>query len=332
MTKHTLKSNINTVHTGGFSPLLKPALSIKSGDIVDVETYSAYHSMFEAVPESILTEDLIDICKNLPSDRKTGEGPHLLTGPIYIDNAEPGDLLEVRLIKITPSQNMGYNLIGAGLGVLPEEFREGKISFIPIDLEQKNVEFPPKSNIRIPLSPFFGIIGVATDKINLSSKPPGKHGGNMDNKELTEGSRVFIPVQVNGGLLSVGDGHSVQGDGEVNVTALETSMNGTIQIILHKTKSNFDSPFAETNTHWISMGFENTLDEAFKKSLQQMLTLLTSFYPISKEDAYRLCSLSASFRITQAVNLPKKGVHGMILKDHFHKIKPNNNQFNEWSK
>ncbi|MCP4178878.1 MAG: acetamidase/formamidase family protein [bacterium] len=329
MAKHILKSNTKTVHKGGFSPFLKPALTINSGDIIEVETYASYFNILKDTPESILTDDLLDICTNLPPERITGNGPHLLTGPIYVNDAQPGDLLEIRLLKITPSQDIAYNLIKSGFGALPEEFKETDLKFIPLDLEQRSVEFPPQSNITIPLSPFFGILGVATDEVNVSSIPPGTHGGNMDNKELTEGSRVFIPVQVTGGLLSIGDGHSVQGDGEVNVTALETSMNGTIKIVLHKNMHNFDLPFAETKTHWIAMGFENTLDDAFKKSLQQMLTLLTSFYSISRVDAYRLCSLSASFRITQAVNLPKKGVHGMIKKSLFKKTISNNKLFKE---
>ncbi|HJO94796.1 MAG TPA: acetamidase/formamidase family protein [Victivallales bacterium] len=329
MTRHILKSNIHTVHKGRFSPLFKPALNIVSGDIVDIETYAGYIN-FSDIPEAILTEDLVNIYKKLPYERKLGDGSHLLTGPIYIEDAEPGDLIEIRLIKIEPSEPIGYNLILPGTGSLPEEFDYNKLLLIPIDLEQNSVEFPEKSNIRIPLSPFFGIIGVATEDTNQSAIPPGKHGGNMDNKELIEGTRVFIPVQVSGGLLSIGDGHSIQGDGEVNAFALETSMNGTVQIILHKSMLNFDSPFAETDTHWITMGFENTLDDAFKKALLHMLELLTTFYPLTKEEAYRLCSLTADFRITQAVNLPNKGVHGMIPKSIFSSLPATNKLIQEW--
>jgi acetamidase/formamidase len=330
MARHTLKANINTVHTGGFSPLIDPALCIHSCDIVDIETYSSYTAIFDSVPDSLKTKELIDICKNLPETRKTGNGPHILTGPIYINNSEPGDLLEIRLMKIYPSQPMGFNLILPDGGVLPDEFDYQKLNFIPVNLKDNIVEFPENSNIRIPLRPFFGILGVATNEVNISSHPPGKHGGNIDNRELTEGSRIFIPVQVPGGMFSVGDGHAVQGDGEVNQTALEISTNGTLQIILHKKALDLTSPIAESKTHWITMGFQNTLDDAFIEALQQMIKLLTTFYPLTKEEAYSLCSLTASFRITQAVNLPNKGVHGMIPKSIFSGLPATGNQIQEW--
>jgi acetamidase/formamidase len=317
MSRHILKGNINTVHRGGFSPLLDPVLRINSNDVVDVETYTCYTAIFDHVPESLKTKDITEICKKLPKEKETGNGPHILTGPIYINDAEPGDLLEIRILNAYPSQAMGFNKIFKGKGVLTEEFNYNKLMFIPIDLKNNNVEFPINSGIKIPLRPFFGILGVATNEINLSSYPPGSHGGNIDNRELTKGSRIFIPVQVHGGMLSVGDGHTLQGDGEVNQTALETSLNGTLQIILHKKALNLTTPIAESRTHWITMGFQNTLDEAFKEALQNMIKLLTTFYSINKEEAYRLCSLAANFRITQAVNMPNKGVHGMIPKNIF---------------
>ncbi|MEG5032151.1 acetamidase/formamidase family protein [Microcoleus sp. AT3-D2] len=312
MTRHLLKANCKTVHLGGFSPNIKPALRVDSGDRIDIETYSGYYVADKAPPE-FLTPEFLEICQNLPPNRKVGPGPHLLTGPIYVNNAEPGDVLEIHIEDVYPSLSVGFNAIRAGWGALPEYFSEPKLRFIPLDLEQKNAEFPTGSGIRIPLHPFFGIIGVANAEINRSSIPPARYGGNMDNQELQAGTRLFLPVFLRGGLLSIGDGHSAQGDGEVDGTAIETSMNGTIQIILRKDFI-LIFPFAETPTHIVIMGFGKTLDEAFDMAVKQTVYWLQKFAGFKEEDAYVLCSLIVNFRITQAVNNPQKGVHGMIPK------------------
>ncbi len=312
MTRHLLKATCETVHLGGFSPNLKPALIVDSGDRIDIETYSGYYVADKAPPE-FLTPEFLDICQNLPPNRKVGPGPHLLTGPIYVNNAEPGNVLEIHIEEVHPSLPVGFNAIRAGWGVLPEYFPEAKLRFIPLDLEQKIAEFPAGSGIRIPLHPFFGIIGVATTEINRSSIPPERYGGNMDNQELQPGTRLFLPIFRCGGLLSIGDGHSAQGDGEVDGTAIETSMNGTIQIILRKDLF-LIFPFAETPTHIVIMGFDRTLDEAFEMAVKQTVYWLQEFAGFKEEDAYVFSSLAVNYRITQAVNNPQKGVHGMILK------------------
>ncbi len=312
MTRHILKATCKTVHLGGFSPQLEPALRIDPGDMVQVETYTGFY-IYEQLPPAFLTPDFKKICEQLPPERKAGEGPHLLTGPIYVAGAEFGDVLEVRLEEISPGGPMGYNLIRPGWGALPEKYNQRKLRFLPLDLESNTAEFPPQSEIKIPLNPFFGILGVATEEMNRSSTSPGIHGGNLDNKELQAGSRVFLPVFVPGALFSIGDGHSAQGDGEVNVTAIETPMNGTIQLNLHKNMK-LDAPIAETPTDWIAMGFGETLDKAFEAALNQMIALLERLAGLSAEDAYVLCSLAVNFRITQVVNRPHKGVHGMFPK------------------
>lgn len=312
MTRHLLKANCETVHLGGFSPNIKPALIVDSGDRIDIETYSGYYVADKAPPE-FLTPEFLDICQNLPPNRKVGPGPHLLTGPIYVNNAEPGNVLEIHIEDVYPSLPVGFNAIRASWGVLPEYFPAAKLRFIPLDLEQKIAEFPAGSGIRIPLHPFFGIIGVATTEINRSSIPPDRYGGNMDNQELQPGTRLFLPICVRGGLLSIGDGHSAQGDGEVDGTAIETSMNGTIQIILRKDLF-LIFPFAETPTHIVIMGFGQTLDDAFEMAVKQTVYWLQRFAGFKEEDAYIFCSLAVNFRITQAVNNPQKGVHGMVLK------------------
>lgn len=311
MTHHLLKATPQTVHLGGFSEALPPALVIESGDRIDVETYTGYY-VADRAPKEFLPPEFLKICQNLPPERCVGSGSHLLTGPIYIQNAAPGDILEIRLETITPSLPVGFNAIRAGWGALPEQFPNPALRFIPLDLTQNTAEFPVGSGIHIPLKPFFGILGVATPETH-SSTPPGGYGGNLDNRELQAGSRLFLPVFVPGALFSLGDGHSAQGDGEVNVTAIETSMKGTIQLILHKNRQ-LPLPLAETPTDFITMGLAETLDAAFEQALKNAIAFLEQFAGLSAEEAYVLCSLSVSFRITQVVNSPQKGVHGMIPK------------------
>ncbi|MDM9385144.1 acetamidase/formamidase family protein [Chlorogloeopsis sp. ULAP01] len=312
MVQHILKATKETVHLGGFSHLLESVLTVDSGDTVEVETYTGYYIHDKAPPE-FLTPEFLDICQNLSPERKIAEGPHLLTGPIYVRGAEPGDVLEVKLEAIKPSLPIGFNAIRTGWGALPHQFPQAALRFISLDLEKNIAEFPKNSSIKIPLKPFFGILGVATPEIQRSSIPPGCYGGNIDNRELQAGSRVFLPVFVPGALFSIGDGHSAQGDGEVNVTAIETSMNGIIKLNLRKDLQ-LTTPIAETSTDIITMGFSQTLDEAFELALTNMIDFLVKFVRLSPEDAYVLCSLAVNFRITQVVNNPQKGVHGMLPK------------------
>ena len=312
MAHYSLKATCETVHYGGFSHHLKPALVVQSGDSIDVETYSGF-KLYERAPDGFLTPEFVEICQNLPTDRQVGPGPHLLTGPIYIEETQPGDVLEVRLQAISPRLAVGFNAIRPGWGALPQQFHQSRLRFIPLNLENNTAEFPPQSGIQIPLHPFFGILGVATTDSHRSSIPPGVYGGNLDNPELQVGSRVFLPVFVPGALFSIGDGHAAQGTGEVNGTAIETSMNGTIQLYRHQGLS-LNAPLAETPSHWVTMGFGQTLDAAMEMALQQMIHFLETFVGLDPEAAYVLCSLAVDFRITQVVNAPQKGVHGLISK------------------
>jgi acetamidase/formamidase len=311
MAHHILRANCQTVHLGGFSNQLKPVLTINSGDSIDVETYTGFY-IYDKAPIEFLTPEFLEICQNLSPKQQVDSGPHLLTGPIWITDAQPGDVLEVNLQAIYPQLPIGFNAIYPYKGALHKHFSEHKLRFIPLDLEKQIAEFPLGSGIKIPLKPFFGILGVATTE-NRSSVPPGNYGGNIDNKELQAGSRIFLPVFVPGALFSIGDGHSAQGDGEVNLTAIETSMNGRIKIILHK-DIKLTTPIAETPTDIITMGFGQTLEAAFEMTLQQMISLLKHFVGLNAEEAYVLCSLAVDFHITQVVNLPQKGVHGMLSK------------------
>ncbi|MBW4612347.1 MAG: acetamidase/formamidase family protein [Desmonostoc vinosum HA7617-LM4] len=315
MPHHILKATKKTVHLGGFSHLLEPALTIDSGDTIDVETYTGYY-VYDKAPAEFLTPEFVDICQNLAPERKVAGGPHLLTGPIYMRDAEPGDVLEVKLEAIAPRLSIGFNAIRTGWGALSQQFQQPALRFIPLDLSNNVAEFPQGTGIKIPLKPFFGILGVATPETSRTSVPPGCYGGNIDNRELQAGSRIFLPIFVPGALFSIGDGHSAQGDGEVNVTAIETSMNGRIILKLRKDLQ-LTTPIAETPTDIITMGFSQTLDEALELALKNMIDLLQKLTKLSPEDAYVLCSLAVNFHITQVVNSPQKGVHGMLSKSIF---------------
>ncbi len=319
MSKHSLKATPTTVHLGGFDPGLKPALQIQSGDQVEIETFTGF-ALVPQAPKHFVPPVLQEIFEQLPPERRLGPGPHLLTGPIEVAGSEPGDVLEIRLQAIWPRLSVGFNAIRPGWGVLPERFDQARIRFIDLDLEQQRVEFPVGSGIHLPLQPFFGIIGLATDQAARSSIPPGIYGGNLDNRHLQAGSRLFLPIWVPGALLSLGDGHSIQGDGEVCVTALETAMNGRIQVLLHKhndlaqTGISMLAPIAETPDHWITMGFGNTLDQALEMALSKMVDFLSWQVGLDPEEAYVLCSLGIHFQITQAVNTPQRGIHGLLPK------------------
>ncbi|MBD2354967.1 acetamidase/formamidase family protein [Tolypothrix sp. FACHB-123] len=315
MTHHILKATKDTVHLGGFSHALTPVLTVDSGDTIEVETYSGYY-VYDKAPPEFMTPEFLDICQNLPPERKIAGGPHLLTGPIYVRDAKPGDVLEVELNAIAPSLPVGFNAIRTGWGALPQKFNQPALRFISLDLENNIAEFPQGTGIKIPLKPFFGILGVATPETSRNSIPPGAYGGNIDNRELQPGSRIFLPIFVPGALFSIGDGHAAQGDGEVNVTAIETSMNGTIKLKVRQ-GWNLTTPIAETPTDIITMGFGETLDAALELALKNMIEFLEGFADLSPEDAYVLCSLAVNFRITQVVNSPQKGVHGMLPKSIF---------------
>ncbi|ERN42367.1 putative acetamidase/formamidase [Rubidibacter lacunae KORDI 51-2] len=312
MVDRLLKATCQTVHLGGFSAQLVPALTIDSGDRIEVETFTGF-TVCDRAPAAFAPPELLEIRHNLPADRRVGQGPHLLTGPIFVRDAKPGDVLEVRLEAIWPRLSMGFNVIRPGWGALPDRFSAPALRFIELDLDANVAEFPRQSGILIPLQPFFGILGVATQEVGNSSVPPGNYGGNIDNRHLQPGARLFLPVQVPGALFSIGDGHAAQGDGEVDVTAIETAMNGRVVLVLRKDLS-LTRPLAETPTHFIFMGFAETLDRALQAALEQAIAFLEQYLSLDAEEAYVFCSLAVNFHITQVVNAPRKGVHGLLSK------------------
>jgi acetamidase/formamidase len=282
-------------------------LRVASGDTVTIDTLSGE-------PEDLPVDEalLLPEHRAVLAGAHRGSGPHLLTGPIWVEGAEPGDTLEVRILDVTLRQDWGWNIIEPLLGTLPEDFPLQRRLHIPIDRARCTARLP--WGLEWPLEPFFGNFGVAPPAHygRITSIIPREHGGNMDNRALTQGSTVYFPVFNPGALFSAGDGHAAQGDGEVCTTAIETALLGTFELVLHR-GSKLAYPRGETPTHWITMGMDPDLDQCLAMALRDMIVLLGEKGGLSREDAYTLCSLAVDFRITQTVN-GHKGVHGMLRK------------------
>ncbi|MFB3920460.1 MAG: acetamidase/formamidase family protein [Terriglobia bacterium] len=314
---HRLVPTPNTVTWGWFDPQSPPALRVRSGDTVDIEALAAGGSdVLEAsgLPRDRIQPALLEI-ERAVKDR--GEVPHILTGPVYVEGAEPGDVLEVKILSLDLVVPYAWNTFRPGRGFLPDEFPYAKFKLVPLDFKRKVAKF--SDGIEVPLAPFFGVMGVAPPPAigRVSSGPPWVHTGNMDNKELVAGTTLYMPVHAKGALFMVGDGHAAQGDGEVCVTALETSLRGTFQLIVRKDmKLNWAR--AETPTHFITMGFHENLEDAAKIALDEMLDYLVSVRHMTRGDAYILASDAVDLRITQLVD-GKKGVHAMLSKAIFAK-------------
>jgi acetamidase/formamidase len=310
---HELKLTPNAVHWGYYDASVPPVLRIASGDTVRVETMAAsgIARHIEAGASEAEIPDFLKEVEKAVTER--GPGGHPLTGPIYVEGAQPGDVLEVRILRYEFLQNLGRVSFSAGGGTLPNEFPYDRIRLVRFDPAKGTAEFSP--GVVLPLAPFFGSIGVAPARGRISSSPPGPHTGNLDNKELVAGSILYLPVHVPGALLSMGDGHALQGDGEVTGTALETSLAATIQVSVRKGKR-LRWPRAETPTHFISMGLSPDLDEAARLATSEMIDFLVSEKGMTRDDAYLLCSLAADLRVTQLVD-GTKGIHAMLPKSIF---------------
>ena len=308
MQQHHLKASAENCHWGFFDASRAPVLTIDSGDEVTVDTLSGAP---EFVPQSgfRVPAELAEVHARA---ERFAAGPHILTGPIAVKNAKPGQVLEVRIRSVTLRQDWGFNVIRPLAGTLPDDFQEMRVIHIRLD-ERRNVGRLPWG-LELPLAPFFGILGVAppTSWGRITSVVPRAHGGNLDNKELVAGTTLFLPIFVEGGLFSCGDGHGAQGDGEVCVTAIETALQGTFQLIVRDDLS-FRYPRAETATHYITMGMDPDLDQCAVIALRDMIKLICDKTNLSKEDAYTLCSLAADLRVTQTVN-GSKGIHVMLDK------------------
>ena len=314
---HVVESTDKTVRLGVYDTTLDPILKIDSGDTISYpNTWSHFlNQMQPGVPIETLAKLRVS---------NPGHGPHSIIGPVYVNGAETGDVLEVRYKRIRPFDwGAVFNNPGSlGTGLLAQDFPEGQVKYLKIDFPHMTAEF--NRNIHIPIKPFQGTLGVAppdgfypplTPGVT-SSVPPGPHAGNTDLSEMVEGSTMFIPVWKPGALIFTGDSHAVQGDGEINLSALETRMKELrIQVVLHKQK-NFAWPVAETPTHWITLGLDKDLNVAMTLAARNAINFLAARADLTKLDAYALCSIAVSFRVTQVVDIVR-GVHAMIPKNLF---------------
>ncbi len=313
---HRLEATPATVAYGYYWSEAPPVLRIDSGDIIDVDTLltNTPAGLAKAgVPDEKIQASLKAIVGEVTGDRR-GPGGHILTGPVYVEGAEPGDVLEVRILSIDLAIDYGYN--GCS-GFLPENCQSGlPVKILSLDRRKMTAEFLP--GIVIPLRPFYGSIGVAPapEMGRVSSNPPGRHAGNLDNRELVAGSILYIPVFVRGALFEIGDGHAALGDGEVDQTAIETSLRGRLQLTVRKDMK-LNWPRAETATDFISMATDPDLSVAAKAAIQEMVDFLVSEQRLTRHQAYQLVSIAGHVVVTQLVDKPNLGVHVKLPKSIF---------------
>jgi acetamidase/formamidase len=308
MAHHRLDAAPETVHWGYFDAALKPLVTVNSGDTVTISTVSGMASQMPK-PPLVVPSALAAIHKSV-AQKMPG---HICTGPVAVKGAKASQVLEVRIKDIQLHYDWGYNMIRPLAGALPDDFDTPTLIHIPLDKQKHTGRLP--WGLDLPLAPFFGVMAVAPPAAwgMISTLPPRRNGGNLDNKELTAGTTLYLPIMVDDALFSVGDGHGVQGDGEVCVTAIETGLIGTFELIL-RDDMKLEWPMAETPTHLMTMAFDPDLDDCVVIALRDMINLICRRTNLSREQAYTLCSLAADLRVTQVVN-GNKGIHVMLAKE-----------------
>ena len=312
----TLLATPSTVVWGYYSAAAKPVLTVHSGDTVRIQTLSTCGPTEHMEQEGVAASDIPSYNADIYREVKDkGPGGHILTGPVAVAEAEPGDVLEVQILKIDLDVPFACNGFGAGRGFLPNDYPYGRTKIIPLDRTKMIAHFAP--GIEIPLHPFFGSMGDAPPPSagRIDSAPPWMHAGNMDNKELVAGTTLYIPINAKGALFEVGDGHAGQGNGEVDITALETFLTGTFRFVVHKDQ-HLLWPRAETPTSYISMGFSPDLKEATTLAVRDMINFLVDQKHLSRDDAYMLTSVAIDVDITQLVD-GNVGVHAICPKKLF---------------
>lgn len=307
-THHEIPATPETMVLGYFDAALPPVLTVASGDTVTLHSHPAGGRESLHPDPARVPADLLHALDTL----ERGPGPHFVTGPVHVAGAEPGDMLQVDILDLKFRLDWGFVSILPLLGTLPDEFTEYETVHADIDTARSLCRLP--WGTELPLDPFFGIMGTAPPAAwgRVGSPVPRAFGGNMDNKELVAGSAVYFPVFVPGALFSVGDGHALQGDGEVCLTAIEAALLGTFEFHL-RSDLKLTSPRAETANDHITMGFDEDLDDAAKAALRDMITLIRERSGLSAQDAYTLCSIAADLRVTQLVD-GNKGVHCVLAK------------------
>jgi acetamidase/formamidase len=304
---HRLDAGADTVHWGYFDARLPPLLAVDSGDTVTISTVSGPREVMPPLP-LVVPAALIAVQEHV----KPKLPGHMCTGPVAVRGAKAGQVLEVRVKAIDLHYDWGYNYSGPLTGALPDDYPSRHLMHIPLDRTKMTGRMP--WGLELPLRPFFGVMAVAPPMAwgSVSTLPPRKNGGNLDNKELTAGTTLYLPIFVDGALFSAGDGHGVQGDGEVCINAIETGLIGRFRLTV-RDDMRLEWPYAETPTHVITMAFDPDLDDCVVIALRLMLDLMEKRIGISRSHAYMLASLAADLRITQVVN-GNKGVHCMLEK------------------
>jgi acetamidase/formamidase len=311
-----LPASPTTVAWGYYWAKARPVLTVHSGDTVRIQTLSTCGSTKRLEDEGVPAAEIPPYNQPIYDQVKDrGPGGHILTGPVAIADAEPGDVLEVQILKIDLDAPFACNGFGVGRGFLPNDYPYGRTRIIPLDRDKMVAHFAP--GIEIPLHPFFGSMGDAPPESagRYDSAPPWMHAGNMDNKLLVAGTTLYIPVHAKGALFEVGDGHAGQGNGEVDITAMETFLTGTFRFIVHKDQ-HLLWPRAETPTSYISMGFSPDLKTATEMAVRNMIDFLVTEKHLSRDDAYMLTSVAVDVDITQLVD-GNVGVHAICPKDIF---------------
>ena len=315
--RHEVAATPQTVAWGHYDAGDKPVLTIRSGDTVVMHTLitnSPAGLEKAGVAPADVEPALRAVYDGVPASAR-GPGGHILTGPIAIEGAMPGDTLEVRILRIDLAIPYAYNAFRFGAGFLTDDFPYARVRIVPLDRQRMVARFTP--GIEVPLHPFFGSMGVAPPPSfgRYDSAPPTINGGNMDDKALVAGTTLFLPVHAPGALFQAGDGHAAQGNGEVDITALETSLVGTFQFILHKAGElpAAGYPRAETPTAYIAMGFDDDLSNATRKALRNAVDFLVQARGMTRDDAYMLLSVAGDVEVTELVDR-NKGVHVVIPK------------------
>jgi len=308
MPHHDVFPTPDTVHWGHLDARRRPVIEIDPGDTVTIHSVSGSPSETSRNPAHSIRPELQAIHAALAPL----PGPHILTGPIHVRGAKPGDALRVEILDVRLRDDWGFNIIRPGKGALLHDFPRDETLHLTIDRKAGTITTP--WGMVIPARPFFGIMATAPklEHGRLTSIVPGYFGGNMDNRELTAGSILYLPVSVEGALFSAGDGHASQGDGEVCLTAVETGLSGTLKIDVIS-GAQLAMPYAETANHLITMAFDTDLQEAMQEALRLAIQMIVERTHLTSVQAYSLCSMAADVRITQVVNV-KKGVHIMIPK------------------
>src|SRR5579871_716521 len=311
---YTLVASPQSVEWGYYNSEIKPVLTVQSGDTVRIQTLSTCGSREDLIKLGVKPEQIPPytdtIYKEMPKD--TGGG-HILTGPVAIAEAEPGDVLEVQILKVDLDVDFACNGFFLGQGFLPMEYPYTHSRIIPLDRKRMIGLFAP--GIELPLRPFFGSMGVAPPDGKLDSAPPFAHAGNLDNKELVAGTTLYVPVAVKGALFEAGDGHAGQGNGEVDIEALETYLSGTFRFVVHKDR-HLLWPRAETPEYYITMGFAKDLKEASEHAVRDMIAFLMEEKHLNRDEAYMLTSVAVDVDITQLVD-GNVGVHALLPKKIF---------------